>query len=279
MYTIYKLYLKSDIEKIPKYIGITSINPIKRLKEHFYAARYNRKIKRNTLIGNWILSAVDKGDDVLIETIDTALTKQDAWDKEIFYIHKFKSEGLILKNTTLGGEGFTATRIKQFSKTGELIKTWPSLATIGRELNINTGNIASCLKGLRGSQTAYDFIWKYENESYLKTSRRKNAYIESIKKHICQLDSTGRIIKEWSDALSVWKETGIYRKGVTTMCNSIHNLENPLIHEFYGYYWCFKQDYENVNKALKNKSLLQKQLIKYYNLKKQLENNNVKLKL
>lgn len=63
------------------------------------------------------------------------------------------------------------------------------------------------------------------------------------------------------------------------MCNSISNLENPLVHEFYGYYWCFKQDYENVSEALKNKSLLQKQLTRYYNLKKQLEKDNVKLKI
>lgn len=96
---------------------------------------------------------------------------------------------------------------------------------------------------------------------------------------IYQLDSIGKIIKCYSDALAVWKETGIYRTGVAKMCNSISNQENPLVHEFYGSYWCFKQDYENVSKVLKNKSLLQKQLIRYYNLKKQLEKDNVKLKI
>lgn len=50
-------------------------------------------------------------------------------------------------------------KIAQYSKNGELIKTFNSIADASREYNIPTTNISKCCKGKRHSAGKY--IWKY----------------------------------------------------------------------------------------------------------------------
>lgn len=51
--------------------------------------------------------------------------------------------------------------IKQYSLSGEYIKTWSSARDIKNELNIFESNIAKCCKGLIKSYKGY--VWKYGN--------------------------------------------------------------------------------------------------------------------
>lgn len=48
----------------------------------------------------------------------------------------------------------------QFSKNGQLIRVFNSIAEASKELNIPTSNISRCCKGVRA--TAGGFIWNYE---------------------------------------------------------------------------------------------------------------------
>ena len=50
-------------------------------------------------------------------------------------------------------------KILQFTKSGEFIREWPSMAAIYRELGIRQGNIFSCCRGKRNYAGGY--IWKY----------------------------------------------------------------------------------------------------------------------
>lgn len=52
-----------------------------------------------------------------------------------------------------------AIPIIQFTKSGELVKEWPSLIEAGRQLRISHGNICNCLKGRYKSAGGY--IWRY----------------------------------------------------------------------------------------------------------------------
>ena len=52
--------------------------------------------------------------------------------------------------------------ILQFSKDGNFLKEWPSLAEAKRHLGISPGNICSCCKGKH--KMASGFIWKYKNK-------------------------------------------------------------------------------------------------------------------
>lgn len=49
--------------------------------------------------------------------------------------------------------------IKQLSKSGTLIKIWPSAQQVKRELGVNPGNLSSCANGKL--KTAYGFKWSY----------------------------------------------------------------------------------------------------------------------
>lgn len=49
--------------------------------------------------------------------------------------------------------------VEQYSKEGELIRVFNTIADASKELNIPTTNISKCCKGLRKS--AGNFVWKY----------------------------------------------------------------------------------------------------------------------
>lgn len=53
--------------------------------------------------------------------------------------------------------------ISQYDKSGILIKEWIGLKSIQNELNINSGNVSSCCRGI--AKSAGGFIWKYKNVS------------------------------------------------------------------------------------------------------------------
>lgn len=52
-------------------------------------------------------------------------------------------------------------KVLQFTKTGELVREWPSTAECGRN-GFNRGHIVSCCRGER--QSNQGFIWKYKKE-------------------------------------------------------------------------------------------------------------------
>ena len=49
--------------------------------------------------------------------------------------------------------------IGQYTRAGELVKTWPSLTEIGKQTGFSIGNISQAANGRL--KTAYGFIWKY----------------------------------------------------------------------------------------------------------------------
>ena len=48
--------------------------------------------------------------------------------------------------------------------TNEIIKEWPSIAELKRQLGYNAANICNCCKEKPQHKTAYGFIWKYKKE-------------------------------------------------------------------------------------------------------------------
>ena len=49
--------------------------------------------------------------------------------------------------------------VEQYTKEGELVKTWSSLTEIGKQTGFSIGNISQVTSGKL--KTAYGFIWKY----------------------------------------------------------------------------------------------------------------------
>mgnify|MGYP003395447333 CR=1 FL=1 len=98
-YTVYALHEDAKI----RYIGITKFPLEKRLREHFSDTYLSHRT-------NWIKSMNKKGKEVIIKTIFTDLTKEEACLKEIYLIAKFRKEGFQLVNMSNGGEAFMSGR-------------------------------------------------------------------------------------------------------------------------------------------------------------------------
>lgn len=62
----------------------------------------------------------------------------------------------------MDGNNPCARKITQYDLSGKFVKTWESIATACRSLNIARTSITECLSGKR--KTAYKSIWKYADE-------------------------------------------------------------------------------------------------------------------
>lgn len=256
MYIIYKLFAKSDVNKNPKYIGITASSLNLRLQRHIHRAKYHNE---NWPIINWINKLLENNDEVLIEPIDFASTQEEAFEKERYYIEKFNIEGFKLKNATSGGDGNKGIKIKQFDKNGNLIKIWPFIASIERELGLSNSHITSCCKGKYGRKTVGGFVWRYENDSFDKypTKPLKDYSKITIRKPILQIDLDGNIIKRWDHGQEIENELGFFRTNINTVCRLIttsHRQRKITLRKSNGFYWCYESDKDIVQSLLKSKN-------------------------
>lgn len=56
----------------------------------------------------------------------------------------------------------TSKPVLQLMKDGSLVRVWPSIIEVERQLHFNNGNISSCCKGKLHS--AHGYKWRYVNE-------------------------------------------------------------------------------------------------------------------
>lgn len=59
--------------------------------------------------------------------------------------------------------GSKSVAIQQFTKDGELVKTYPSLAEVHRQTGYAQANISKCAQGSKQYSHAYGFVWRYVN--------------------------------------------------------------------------------------------------------------------
>lgn len=100
MYKIYNLSFNDEI----KYIGFTYKDLSKRLQEHIYDAKYRKK---RTHKRNWILKLIEENNLPTINLIEYASNIEQAKEKEIEWISKYKLMGVCLTNLTNGGDGIS----------------------------------------------------------------------------------------------------------------------------------------------------------------------------
>ena len=68
----------------------------------------------------------------------------------------------------------TRKRVNQYTKNGEYIRTWESIAEAIRKLGLRKGTskITECCKGK--IKTTYGYIWKYEKEANISERKKTN---------------------------------------------------------------------------------------------------------
>lgn len=131
----YKVYsLKEPDSDIVRYIGYTGKSLKVRLRGHLNCLI--SKSKKNS----WIISLKNKNTSPTIELIEDGLTKEEALNKEVFYIKLFKSFGANLVNGTTGGDVGTELSAEARKKVSEANKgRRPSKETIEKIRAKNIG--------------------------------------------------------------------------------------------------------------------------------------------
>lgn len=163
---LYKIY-KYTSPSGGVYIGQTNNDILKRAGKN--GCMY---LTRNKETGEYYQSAIAQAilkygwDSFQKEILYSGLTSEEADEKERELIKEYKEKG-ICYNICSGGKGVPGARerkVRQYSLTGEYIKTWDTIKEAEEWLNIKHAQacIVYCCQGKR--HRAYGYIWKYDED-------------------------------------------------------------------------------------------------------------------
>jgi len=194
------IYLGVNNVTQKRYIGATTHDLTKRIREHYDAALTS---KGSLFTNELFLYGVDKFN---FEIIDTASTTDELAQKEIYYIQAYNTfeNGY---NSDRGG-GFRKT-IYQFEFSNpEPIATYQTLEEAGNSVNASRKTISSaCLGSLK---SAKGFLWSYIPE-YPKIEDKRS-------KTVYQYSLDGLLLATFSSAREASRQLGIGLSSITRCC-------------------------------------------------------------
>lgn len=171
----YKIYVLAASDDIVRYVGFTSQKLQTRLVKHHYDALNRTK---NINKKQWF---IDNANNIKIIEIDSNRELNEAYNKERYWIAKYKEDGFELINTTRGGEGCFG-----YKHTSETIEK------ISGENNhrYGTKHIEEWKEKMRG-KVPHNKGKKTGKPAY---NRGKSPSSETLEK--LRIASTGRIVSE-----------------------------------------------------------------------------------
>ena len=252
MFTIYCYTNKINGKK---YIGITSRSMKERENSHIYETKEMRSKNfpfKRALMKYGI-------ENFNLEILEQVETKEEACQKEIFYIKKYKtyykfsnSNGY---NATIGGEFLSRPkdRVIQVDKDDlDKITICESAADLRKNIN------KKIYDAIKKNSITNNSFWYYEKE-FDKEKYKEDIYIKH--NYICQIDIESlKLIKIWSSSSVAGKEKG-YSQGLISSCT------NGDRHKHANCYWTFYSNYIlNIYDSATDKSNNSKRKIVQYSL-------------
>lgn len=111
--------------------------------------------------------------------------------------------------------------IDQYSKDGQLVKTWDSIRSAAEEMNWSASVIATCVRKER--PTAYNYYWCPAGETPKFKTR-------GIQRKVYQFDLKGNLIGEYKNAAEAARILGRSSCNIIECCNGNHKRA-------FGFYW------------------------------------------
>lgn len=232
-----------------KYVGVTISSLRDRLKKHLKMAdegvhKLHNKFHRNY---NWIVEMIDKGEEILINEIDSMEIHKD-WNSkewewlERYWISQMKAWGFKLNNMTSGGLGNKDQIFSEEAKRKRVAKRIGVPLSPEHRLHVSMG-----LKGRTYSETVLTNITRGIREAM------------GIK--ILQYDLEGNFIKKWDSINEAAESLG-------TRCCTIANYLKSEVprNSCKGYQWRYENDPRPVNRSKKGKGVTIYKYDKYGNL-------------
>lgn len=162
-----------------RYIGVTSLSLSQRLSQHIWDSKNKLSHK-----SNWIKSVYNStGEFPTIEELD--VVDDGDWElMEQYWISQFKTWGISLVNTHLGGVGIVKDvfgrkrsieahkkKVYQYDIAGNFIAEFDSIKSASAYFNVAKNTIGECAKGR--SKTSVGFRWSFVKTDKLQPNTRK----------------------------------------------------------------------------------------------------------
>lgn len=208
MKTNYKIYiLREKISGDIRYVGLTRNTLLQRLSGHLRDTSITHKT-------NWI-KKVGKDNIEIILIEENINSKEEACEKEIFYISEYKKSGINLVNTTNGGDGWFDCNFSESHK---------------RNISLNHADFSGEKNPMYGNH--------HKEESKIKIKEKFKIWLENVGYSDEQLDkmSKSRIgEKNHKSKLSkddVLKIREMYNNGIKQKeLSIIYNVDPPAIYK------------------------------------------------
>ncbi len=148
------------------------------------------------------------------EILYSGLTSEEADEKEKELIREYKDKG-VCYNICSGGKGVPGARehkVKQYTLSGEYIKTWNTIKEAEEFIGIKRAqaNISACCQGTK--HRAYGYIWRYEEDD--TPVRPLTPYRSAVN----QYTKDGEYVATYQTIREASQSTGI---GETSIGNSL----------------------------------------------------------
>lgn len=225
------------------YVGYT-YNIKKRLYEHLYSYNLSdNKYKKSVILK--ILKNNLKPEIKIIDECEYVFNeKENMYEHEkleIYYIDKYKKEGVKLTNMTNGGKNPPHSKTKkivyQFDKQLNFIKKYESITAAAIEMNIQPTRICAALNQKR-MKSCVGYYWLTDNNiNNINTEKKKsipnpNRKINTIP--IIQYSLEGKYLNEFISQNEAGRITGINSKQINK-CLRLKGFDQAG-----GYMWFYK---------------------------------------
>ena len=228
MFRIYKISNKIN-GKV--YIGQTIYDVNKRFREHINKSKYETDIVRPLYL------AMRKYgyDNFFVEELEIVETKDDANEREKYWIKYYNSFGENGYNATEGGDdgSYNAKSVLQISKKDyRVIQKFSSTHDAGRTFGKKNSIIQRVCSGERNS--AYGYHWIYEDEYNFGVNLKERFSKKKSPRKGLQIEiKSGNILKKYKSTYDAGKILGIDYKKIYRVCTGERK-------SYKGYYWRFE---------------------------------------
>lgn len=206
MHYIYKV--SNDVNS-KLYIGQT-VNLAKRKLAHFCDNRTANQIFKKAILKYG-------KEHFNFEIIDTAETKKDANEKEIYYIKYYNSIKPNGYNMTIGGEGaaisWNSISVCCFDLNGNFIKEYPSAQSAATELHLSGGDILRTIRGKNKRVGIYQFCKSEDKYKFIGTKYKRPVSVR--RKKIYQFSRYGEYLNEFDSEHEASIKTGTRRTNIS----------------------------------------------------------------
>ena len=257
--------LNDPITNEIRYIGKTG-NIEDRYKRHLSKC-YLDKYDKNTYKSNWIKSLIKIGLKPTINIIQEC-NIENVNELEIYWINKFKIDGIKLTNLSIGGEfgvDWTGKHHTQESKdkikkskekyrtpvieydlSGKILNEYESLMEASDKSGYHIHLISNCCKK-KGSYTVgggkfwralsetLPSVFRYKNDIFDYVPYNKNIQVNS--KKVCKYDLSGHIIKIYDSVRSASQDNVVSKSNLTSCCKRKINKKTGKFIIVKGYTW------------------------------------------